>query len=231
MLKLTLRGLVILLVPALCAAQSSSPGSAATQMVRAAGMPLNDGALAPGMLTVRLVEGAFVRDLANQIVEVEVAGGKIDSAKTGTDGRAQFAHLPVGARVRAWATVGGERLESEGFDMPAQSGVRVLLVAGSNTVPAASAASAGPASDSAWAGPAAPALPPGHPPLPSSDAPAAAPAPASAGDGVTAVRAVLLTATIFAFGIVLFRKPRRYSRPARQSPRRTASGLSERNDP
>ena len=188
-MRAALRAFVIGLVPALCAAQTAVPDSAATQMVRAAGMPLNDGALAPGMLTVRVVEGAFTRDIANQLVEVEVAGGKIEAARTGPDGRAQFAHLPVGGRVRAWASVKGERLESDSFDMPAQSGVRVLLVAGS--------------------GAGAPVLPPNHPPLP--DASAAAPAaPASAsGEGVLAVRAVLLTATIFAFGLVLFRRPRR----------------------
>jgi len=189
-MRAALRAFVIGLVPALCAAQTVVPDSAATQMVRAAGMPLNDGALAPGTLTVRVVEGAFTRDIANQLVEVEVAGGKIEAARTGPDGRAQFAHLPVGGRVRAWASVEGERLESDSFDIPAQSGVRVLLVAG----PGADA----PAQ-----------LPPNHPPLP--HAPAAAPAaPASAsGEGVLAVRAVLLTATIFAFGIVLFRRPRR----------------------
>lgn len=205
-MRAVLRAFVIGLVPALCAAQTALPDSAATQMVRAAGMPLNDGALAPGMLTVRVVEGAFIRDIANQVVEVEVAGGKIESARTGPDGRAQFAHLPVSVRVRAWASVEGERLESDSFDMPVQSGVRVLLVAGSG---AGAPVSGNSPPAGTWAAGSSPVLPPNHPPLP--DAPAAAPAaPASAsGEGVLAVRAVLLTATIFAFGIVLFRRPRR----------------------
>jgi hypothetical protein len=205
-MRAVLRVFVIGLVPALGAAQTALPNSAATQMVRAAGMPLNDGALAPGILTVRVVEGAFTRDIANQVVEVEVTGGKIESARTGPDGRAQFAHLPVGARVRAWAAVDGARLESDSFDMPVQSGVRVLLVAGSNAgSPVAAAVTAG---DINWTGSSSRALPPNHPPLP--DAPAVPAAPASAGsEGVMAVRAVLLTATIFAFGIVLFRRPRR----------------------
>jgi len=205
-MRAALRAFVIGLVPALCVAQTALPDSAATQMVRAAGMPLNDGALAPGMLTVRVVEGAFTRDIANQLVEVEVAGGKIEAARTGPDGRAQFAHLPVGGRVRAWASVEGERLESDRFDMPAQSGVRVLLVAGSG---AGAPVSGNRAPAGTWAAGSSPVLPPNHPPLP--DAAAAAPAaPASAsGEGVLAVRAVLLTATIFAFGIVLFRRPRR----------------------
>jgi hypothetical protein len=207
-MKQTLRALAIVLVPGLCAGQVSPPETAGTQTVRAAGTPLNDGALAPGMLTVRLVEGAFTRDLANQIVEVEVAGGKVDSARTGSDGRAQFAHLPVGARVRAWATVGEERLESEPFDIPAQSGVRLLLVAGSN---AGSPSSTGAAQTyGTWAGPVAPSeLPPGHPPLPAATPTPVPAVPASGSDGVTAIRAALLTATLFAFGVVLFKRPRR----------------------
>lgn len=205
----TLCALVIAAVPALCSAQSAMPESAATQMVRAAGMPLNDGALAPGMLTVRVVEGAFTRDIANQVVQVEVAGGRIESARTGPDGRAQFAHLPIGSRVRAWSAVEGERLESDSFDMPAQSGVRVLLVAGSGAG-APVAGSPAPALDaSTWPAGSSSALPPNHPPLPDAPVPVAAPPAPASGEGVLAVRAVLLTATIFAFGIVLFRRPRR----------------------
>lgn len=202
-----LRTFVIVLVPALCAGQTSSPAAATTQMVRAAGMPLNDGALAPGMLTVRVVEGAFTRDVAGQVVTVEVEGGTVESAQTGSDGRAQFAHLPVGARVRAWTSVGGERLESDSFAMPADSGVRVLLVAGSGAGAPVSG-TLGPDAGT-WAAGAPSTLPPNHPPIP--DASAAIPvAPASTSEeGVLAVRAVLLTATIFAFGMVLFRRPRR----------------------
>ena len=71
-------------VPGVAAAQPASavPGNEAEPrtMVRAAGMPLSDGALAPGMLTVRVVEGAFTRDLAGQAVEVQVTGGKSERA-------------------------------------------------------------------------------------------------------------------------------------------------------
>lgn len=208
-MRAVLRAVLIALVPALCAAQTALPDSAATQMVRAAGMPLNDRALAPGTLTVRVVEGAFTRDIANQVVEVEVVGGKIESARTGPDGRAQFGHLPVGARVRAWTAVDGERLESDGFDMPAQSGVRVLLVAGSGAGAPVSEDSAPLDNTGTWAAGSSPALPPNHPPLPETAAALDAGPTSTTGDGVLAVRAVLLTATIFAFGIVLFRRPRR----------------------
>jgi hypothetical protein len=205
-LKTTLRALVIVLVPGMTAGQALSP-EAATQMVRAAGMPLQDGALAPGMLTVRVVEGAFTRDLSDQLVELDVAGGKIESARTGPDGRAQFAHLPIGARVRAWATVGGERLESDSFAMAAESGMRVLLVAGAGAgAPMSASPSAGTSSPGTMMS--SNQLPPNHPPIPDGVSPPVPAAPASNSDGVMAVRAVLLTATIFAFGIVLFRRPR-----------------------
>jgi hypothetical protein len=158
------------------------------------------------MLTVRVVEGAFTRDFVNQLVEVEVVGGKIESARTGPDGRAQFAHLPIGARVHAWSAVDDERLESDSFEMPAESGVRVLLVAGSG---AGTPVSATPGLDaSQWAGASA-TLPPNHPPLPDASPAVPIARASTGGEGVLAVRAVLLTATIFAFGIVLFRRPRR----------------------
>jgi hypothetical protein len=115
------------------AVSGQSPGttdSGTHQMVRAAGMPLRDGALPPGTLTVRLVRGSFDGDLMGHTVEVEVAGQRTLRAQTGEQGRAQFAHLPIGATVRAAAVIGGERLQSDAFTIPAESGLRVLLVTG-----------------------------------------------------------------------------------------------------
>ena len=99
-------------------------------MVRAAGMPLADGELPPGSLTVRVVQGAFAGDLTGLPVEVELNGSETRQAFTGAKGRAEFAHLPIGAGVRVTASVGGERLQSDVFPMPAESGLRVLLVTG-----------------------------------------------------------------------------------------------------
>jgi hypothetical protein len=106
-------------------------------MARAAGMPLGDGALAPGMLTVRVVRKDFTNNVAGHTVTVEASAGGRVSATTGADGRAEFAHLPVGTSVRAETTVDGERLSSETFAMPADSGVRVLLIAGGGLAEAA----------------------------------------------------------------------------------------------
>jgi len=194
----TYRLLLMILVPGVCAAQSASPDqSAAPHMVRAAGTPLNDGTLAPGMLTVRIVEGAFTRNLAGVEVRVDVAGGKVESAMTGEDGRAQFAHLPVGASIRASATAAGEQLESEIFEMPAQSGVRILLVTG-GTQPATSDTGAPPIA----------ALPVGAPAAPPSTPPSAP--PSQSDTAVTVIRTVLAMTSVAAFGffVVLRRKAR-----------------------
>ena len=177
---------------------------AGTHMVRAAGMPLNDGALPPGLLTVRVVEGAFTRNLPDQSVQIHVEGGKVESARTGADGRAQFAHLPVGSRVHVSAVVNGERLESDGFDMPAAGGVRILLVAGGDGSGAATTVPSMP-----WTTPIAP------PPSSTASVEAAFTRPeAIAHDsdgesGVMFVRGVLASATVMAFAaFVLNRRPR-----------------------
>ena len=202
-LRTTSLALVVLSMPAFpSAGQTSSDAVAAPRLVRAAGMPLNDGALAPGMLTVRIVEGAFTKDLANQTVEIEIAGAAPQSAQTGMDGRAQFAHLPIGARVKASATVGTERMESEAFDMPRDGGVRVLFVPGSGAD-----GEAGPTSAPADMRPV------DHVLRAATTAPASPviPGPPSAdGQAVAVIRAVLATATLCTFAfLALSRRPRR----------------------
>jgi hypothetical protein len=55
---------------------------------------------------------------------------KPQTAKTDGEGRAQFDKLPPGAALKAVATVDGERLESQAFQMPADGpGIRLMLVA------------------------------------------------------------------------------------------------------
>lgn len=178
---------------------------AAPHMVRAAGMPLNDGALAPGMLTVRIVEGAFTRDLADRLVTVTVEGQNSQSARTGADGRAQFAHVPIGARVRTSATVGTEQLESDSFEMPAASGVRILLVASGSDRPSGdSVGAAGTGAVAAtipWAA---------TPPAASGFVVQSEPRHDGGDVAVTAIRAVLATTTVLALVAVwLKRRPQR----------------------
>ena len=183
-------------IPAAAAGQDPpATTGAGQQMVRAAGMPLADGALPPGSMTVRVVKGAFDGDLSGISVEVEVAGQKTLSAQTGAMGRAEFAHLPIGGTVRASTIVNGERLQSDVFAMPAESGVRVLLVTGTG----ASMASAGtPVPLTAEALPVA--------------ATAAMDPPRAAIDGVTAVRATVVSLTVIAFAVVGMQQWRRRPR-------------------
>lgn len=199
--------LVAVLVPASAVAQqapvTAGNGAGSQTMVRAAGMPLNDGSLAPGVLTVRVVEGAFTRDVSGQAVDVQVTGGKTERAMTGADGRAQFPHLPIGGEVRASALVGDERLESDAFMMPSDSGVRLLLVVGAGAG-ATTTTPPHPPDAGGFAGPAAstPVVPPPVvPPAASSTSP---------GSAVWTIRVALVLTTVSVFALFVLRwRPRR----------------------
>jgi len=205
-------------VPATAAGQATPAATGAgQQMVRAAGMPLSDGALSPGSMTVRVVKGAFDGDLSGISVEVEVAGQKTLRAQTAAQGRAEFAHLPIGGNVRASAIVNGERLQSEVFAMPAESGVRLLLVTGAG-VPVASSDAPMPLTAVAPPEVAATAVA-------SPEGAAATVDPARAAiDGVTAVRVTVVSLTLIAFVLVGMQQWRRQHRGAsslaRQAPDR-----------
>ncbi len=185
---------ISLVVPGAAASQtppSGSPPAATAQMVRAAGMPLPDGELPPGSLTVRVVQGAFTANLSGIPVEVHVTGQPALRKQTGALGRAEFAHLPIGVEARALALVNGERLESETFRIPVESGVRVLLIAGDGTAGQGT----------------------GGAPAPELQAPAAVPlataTPAAADDNVRIVQVVVVLLTLLAFAAVFaWQRPR-----------------------
>lgn len=181
------RILLLVIVAALSAtaAALAAQGEAPHTTGRAAGMPLRDGALAPGMLTVRVVRGGFSANLTGQDVQLEVSGEGARRAPTGSDGRAEFAHVTVGSRVRAWTVVGGERLESEPFEVPAEAGVRLLLVAEDDAVAARSDAA--------------------RPILTAEPRPAAVPAGMPASRSVAVIRMTLVALTAAALGVVVWR--------------------------
>lgn len=189
-----------LLIPAVCSGQSLppvtvDPAAAQHSMVRAAGMPLNDSGLPPGMMTVRVVRGAFTADLPGQTVTVDVVGGRSESARTGPDGRAQFAHLPIGAPVRVSAAVENQQLTSDTFSLPAESGVRLLLVLDDGSEPPTAASG----TDTPFV----------HPDITQTTPPPANAAPATArgpSAGVLAIRIFFTIATLAAFAFVLFRQ-------------------------
>lgn len=203
-------------LPALTQAQAPPPGllsphAAASAdpadhgVAKAAGMPLRDGNLAPGMLTVRIVRGSFDNNVPDQNVTVSVAGGKTETVRTGPDGRAQFAHLPVGASVQAAATVDDEALLSDAFDMPGESGVRLLLVVGEGPVTAAGMPPTAPSPAPLVPGAGATEVLAGGPVVPAEGATTTR----DWGDsstGVTAIRAIMATTTILAFVFVGFRR-------------------------
>ena len=120
---------------ALAATLALTPGLAAAQMPagmpdakQMSGMPLPVPDLAPGTVTVRIVRGAMTNPIANQ--EVELSGGTSPmKVKTNDAGRAEFSGLAPGTRVKASATVNGERLESQEFTVPSTGGTRLALVA------------------------------------------------------------------------------------------------------
>ena len=112
MRRAALAALLFVNLPIAAAAQVAGPpgGENGHVIVRAAGMPLRDGALEPGTLTVRIVRGDFSNNVPDQPVDLQVMGGQTLSGRTGSDGRAQFPHVAVGTQVKVTATVDGEVL-------------------------------------------------------------------------------------------------------------------------
>lgn len=126
-----LRGLAVVALIA-CAAIASAhaqatPGAQMPDPKQMSGVPLPTSELPAGTVTVRVVRGALSNLVADQAVQL--VGDVTADAKTNDAGRAEFAGLRTGARVKAVTTVDGERLESQEFTLPATSGVRVMLVA------------------------------------------------------------------------------------------------------
>ena len=80
-----------------------------------------------GTVTVRVARGGPENNLPGQLVEL-IVDGKGRTAKTGADGRASFTGLKKGAKIKAVATVDGERLESQDAVI-VESGLRIILVA------------------------------------------------------------------------------------------------------
>ena len=95
---------------------------------RMSGVPLPVSDLPVGTVTVRVLRGSMTNVIPDQLVEL-TGGPSPRSAKTNESGRAEFAGLAPGTRVKASTTVNGERLESEEFAVAASGGIRIALVA------------------------------------------------------------------------------------------------------
>jgi hypothetical protein len=88
--------------------------------------PVTD--LPAGHVSVRLIRGQLSNNIQAHPVEIH-AGGKVLTAKTDENGRAEFSGVTPGTTVKAAALVDGERLESQEFPWPGDGGIRVMLVA------------------------------------------------------------------------------------------------------
>jgi hypothetical protein len=88
-------------------------------------MPTPD--LPNGTVSVRVIRGQLTNNLQGVSVDL-IGAGEPRHAQTGADGRALFAVVPAGSTVHAVAAVNGERRESQPFEVPAQGGVRTILV-------------------------------------------------------------------------------------------------------
>ena len=141
------RGLRALL-PVICVLALVTPHIADARQMdpkAVAGIPLPVPDVAVGTVVVRVIKGSLSNNVPNQQVELLGAGAP-RAVTTDAGGRAEFSGLTPGAMVTAVATVGGERLQSQQFAVPANGGTRLLLVA---TDPAGGAATPAPPSPAA----------------------------------------------------------------------------------
>jgi hypothetical protein len=111
-------------------AQMGGPGGAAGMPDAKAmsGIPRPDPSLPTGTVSVRLVRGQVSNLVVGKPVEFLV-NGQSRVIPTDATGHAVAAGLAPGASVRAVATVGGERIDSQDFQVPPQGGVVIMLVA------------------------------------------------------------------------------------------------------
>jgi hypothetical protein len=113
---------VLLIAGVVSAAQMPDP----RQM---SGMPLPVADLPVGTVTVRLIRGQLTNPLPGETVELTASGTTPKTAKADASGRAQFTGLTPGTRVKTSATINGERIESQEFEVPSAGGIRLMLVA------------------------------------------------------------------------------------------------------
>ena len=126
---------VIASAPLRVSAQPFAGGGGGMPNLRAiAGQPLPDNGMPAGTVSVRVAR----KIPANAVAGVDVsaitknAGGdaRKRSAKTDASGRVLFEGLAVGDEFHAEVTVDGELLQTLTFPVPAQGGVRTMLIAG-----------------------------------------------------------------------------------------------------
>lgn len=91
------------------------------------GIPRPDPSVPPGQLVVRVLLRDFAHPGVGQEVRVDGPGGT-KSAKADDAGRATFTGLTPGGTFTAHASAFGQTLDSQPIEMPAEAGVKVMLV-------------------------------------------------------------------------------------------------------
>lgn len=109
-------------------AGAQGPGMAMPNASQMSGVPLPAGDLANGEISVRVVRGSVANNLVGQLVELH-GGPATLTATTDENGRVQFTGVAVGTAVHAMVRVNGVQVESQTFPVPAQGGIKVMLVA------------------------------------------------------------------------------------------------------
>src|SRR5262245_21113013 len=141
MTRQTVATFVALMAPVMLIVSAAAQPSGGMQMPdprQMSGVPLPVRDLQPGTVSVRLIRGSLDKPISGQTVTI-TGGPAPVTGTTNEAGRAEFSGLAIGARIKASAMIGGERLESQEFAVPAAGGVRLMLVA---TDPEATARSA-----------------------------------------------------------------------------------------
>lgn len=116
------------------------PGGGMPDLRKISGQPLPDSGMAPGTVSVRVARKIPANGVANVDVAAitKNAGGDLrkKTAKTDAGGRVIFESLAPGDEFHAEVTVDGELLQTITFPIPAQGGVRTMLIAGLGPAPA-----------------------------------------------------------------------------------------------
>lgn len=185
--------------PPLLSTTPTPPVGAPAEPTSMSGLPLQVGDLPPGTVAVRVIRQSFADNVTSQPVELQVVGpsGKMLEARTDSAGRATFPGLSVGSVVFARTSLDGESLMSQQFELPAQGGVRLVLVAGIGAGSAATASPVASGLSAAASRTVAPDVPVGA----ASAVPMAMPSGSLSGSGVSAFAVPLLALATIGAGV------------------------------
>ncbi|HVV51504.1 MAG TPA: hypothetical protein VHO06_17680, partial [Polyangia bacterium] len=110
-----------------------SMGGGMPNLREVVGRPLPDVGMPAGTVSVRVARQMPSNGVAGAEVSAVIknAGGDLRrrTEKTDADGRAMFEGMAPGDEFHAEVTVDGERLETQTFTLPAQGGLRTMLLA------------------------------------------------------------------------------------------------------